>query len=199
MSDVRFVRRHRSRFFIVLAVMLVTLWASSVAATVMLYVDLAKLVELSDVIVQGRVIDQTTTPDAKTGRPMTVSTLRVERVFLGDVGDTVQFKQWGGEVDGLVSRVPGDAQFEPYEEVVIFLDDGEGQYAGMRYLTALSQAKYKVVSDGTQTHVMRDMRDAALYDPTTKTIHVRNNETYTLDTFVPELQALIAGIKGGAR
>lgn len=175
------------------------LCAAAASATVMLYADLERLVELSDVIVQGRVVDQNTFYDEDAQEIATITTFEVDRAYLGDAdqGDEVKFRQWGGEYGDRMARIPGDARFAPYEESIIFLADGTGEYAGMRYLVALGQSKYTIVRDGDEASAVRHLRDLAFLDPESRQVKPREDEHRSLASLRAELQALVAGIKGG--
>ena len=197
MSAVRLVRRRSSRILLFLFVLSGLLWATSAAATVAEYLDLAGLVDRSDLIVRGHIVDQQLFEDPKRDTMTTITTVKVAHAFHGTVGETVVFQQWGGQVDGLVWQIPGDAEFEPYEDVVLFLVEGRGEYAGMHYLTALAQAKYTVFEHDDTTLDVRDLSTSALYNPDSRAVNPRGRETYTIDSFVAELEALVAGIKGG--
>lgn len=175
------------------------LCASVASATVMLYADLARLVELSDIIVQGRVVDQDTFFDEETDHITTITTFEVDRAFHGKVGETVKFSQWGGEWNDRTARIPGDAQFAPYEEAIIFLDEGEDKFAGMNYLVALGQSKYTIVRSGDQAIAIRALGDLAFLDQEENHIEPRKDERRTLDSLVAELETLVAGIKGGSQ
>lgn len=200
MTGFRFAKSRRGgRLLLVLVALVVAVWTTTAAATVMLYADLAGLVELSDVIVQGKVVDQHTFQDEKTQQVSTITTVEVAKTYYGEVGRTVKFSQWGGEYGGQTRAIPGDAKFEPYEEVIIFLADGKGEYAGMRYLTSLGQSKFTVLRHEGQALVFRNLTDLAFLDQNSNEIEPRPSERYTLEAFVPELEALIAGIKGGKR
>lgn len=187
------------RFVSTLIVLTALLTSVAASATVMVYTNLARLVELSDVVVQGRVVDQDTFYDETLREVTTVTTVEVDHAFLGDVGHQVEFRQWGGEWGGRIAQIPGDAQFSPYEEVVLFLVDGEDQYAGNRYLTALGQSKYTIVRSGGEISVLRNLHDIGFMDLETSEISPRRSEIHRYDEFVAELEALVAGIKGGAR
>jgi hypothetical protein len=193
----------KSRWFAAVLVAIVAFVCSTVAsATVMVYADLERLVELSDVIVQGRVVDQNTFYDEETDEIATVTTFEVDRAFHGKVqsGEKVKFRQWGGEYKDRIAGIPGDAHFAPYEESVIFLADGKGEYAGMRYLVALGQSKYTVVrNDGGEPFVIRNLSDLAFLDRDTQQVSPRRNEQRGLKSFTAELQTLVAGIKGGGQ
>lgn len=193
------VLRGSSRVLLSLVVLVVALWTTTAAATVMLYADLARLVELSDVIVQGRIVDQNTFHDEQADEVATITTVAVDKTYFGDVGKTVQFRQWGGEYGGKIAAIPGDARFDPYEEVVLFLADGKGEFAGMRYLVSLGQSKYRIVRHGDNAFVVRDLTDLAFLNQETSVISHRPSERLSLDAFIPELESLIAGIKGGKR
>lgn len=187
------------RLTLLLSVLLVTLCATSVGATVMRYVDLARLVELSDVIVQGHVVSQSTHVDAETEKLWTTTTVRVDTAFLGQPGRTVAFEQWGGEKDGVRAAIPGDATFREDEEVLVFLVDGTGEFAGARYLAALSQSKFTVDRTGRKPVVERDFTNVAILDPDSGVLAERSSKPIALENFIPELESLIAGIKGGQR
>lgn len=175
------------------------LFATSVGATVMLYLDLEDLVEMSDVIVAGRIVSQETFFDEKKQEVATITTVQVSQRYFGAVEDTVQFRQWGGAYDEKVSQIPGDATFEPYEECVLFLVDGQGEFAGMRYLAALGQSKYRVVRDGKDPMVFRDLSDLAFLNQATREIKSQPSHWSRMSSFEPTLLALVAGIKGGAK
>lgn len=188
------------RAFAVWLVMAVLAVSAVASATVMLYTDVARLVELSDVIVQGRVVDQHTFFDDDKNEIATITTVELDRVFYGeDIGKTVKFRQWGGEWGDRLARIPGDAQFAPYEECVLFLVDGKDEFAGMRYLTALGQSKFTIVRHAGGAHVIRNLGDLAFLNPDDQSIRPKSDERYEYQAFVAELEALVAGIKGGDR
>lgn len=187
------------RLTLLLSVLLVTLCATSVGATVMRYVDLARLVELSDVIVQGHVASQSTRVDKETQKLLTTTTVRVDNAFLGEPGRTVAFEQWGGETEEVRSAIPGDATFREDEEVIVFLVDGVGKFAGGRYLAALSQSKFTIDRTGAKPTVERDFTNVAILEPDSGEIAERSQKPIPLENFIPELESLIAGIKGGQR
>lgn len=177
----------------------VGLLVSSASATIMKHADLPRLVESSDVIVHGNVVEKDTYFDEKQRRVVTDVTVEVERNFYGAEADTVQFQQWRGEHDGQFHAIPGDASFEKGEEVVVFLHEGDD---GVVALSALGQSKYEVVRNGSNTLVTRDLQDIAFVveraDGNSEIKH-KPNETHGLESFTAELEALVAGIKGGAQ
>ena len=109
----------------------------------MRYADTAELTAISDTIVEGTVLSYRSYI-AESGNISTDWTIAVSDVWLGDVGETVTFTQMGGEVDGRVLYVPGDAVLEVGAEVVLFMRTVEGRL----YLSAMGQSMYTVDRTG---------------------------------------------------
>jgi len=194
----------RVRYAIVAALALTSLvtWTATASATVMKYVDLARLVEISDVVVQGRIVNQQTYLDEEYGHVVTDTTVEVDQTFLGRSTKTVTFQQWGGAYDGKIAAIPGDASFEPYEEVILFLARGKkGNDRGKLFLSALGQSKYTVTGSGDHARVTRDLSHLAFLVETPDGSHIsgRPPEVREYKAFVAELRSLIEGIKGGRR
>lgn len=173
----------------------VTLFASTASATVMTYADLDRLVEISDVIVHGTVTEQHSYLDDEQERVVTDTTLEVERNFYGASSEEVTFQQWGGEYDGEIHRIPGDAQFQEGEEVVLFLHEGDGVLAP----AALGQSKFQVREFGDEGKVAsRDFSDIELLierpDGSQRMAELPD-ETRLFESLTAELETLVAAIK----
>lgn len=206
-------RRELSRMTLVLTALALAFGLSLLArpaqATVMRYADLARLVEISDIIVQGTVAEQSTYFDKAQGRVVTDTTFAVQRAFSGKVKERVTIQQWGGTYEGVTHMIAGDARFEKGEEVVVFLHRGAD---GVVALSALGQSKYSVVKTSTGKLVSRDFGDISILVDNMvakpgasaqagapgQIVHVPT-ETRELAAFSAELESLIAGIKGGSR
>lgn len=210
-------RRELSRMTIVLSALALVFGLSLVArpalATVMRYADLARLVEISDIIVQGTVAEQKTYFDKAQGRVVTDTTFAVARAFSGKVKERVTIQQWGGTHEGVTHMIAGDARFEKGEEVVVFLHRGGD---GVIALSALGQSKFSIVRTSSGKIVSRDFSDisimvenmaskpgaptgdAAQAGAPGQIVHVPT-ETRELGAFSAELESLVAGIKGGSR
>lgn len=194
-------RRMRKGAFVVVLGLLISLGVlvSSASATVMKHADLPRLVEISDIIVQGKVTEKDTYFDDDQQRVVTDVTVEVERNYHGAEGDKVVFQQWRGEYDGEFHAIPGDASFEKGEEVVVFLHTGDD---GDVALSALGQSKYEVLRNADQTLVTRNLSSMAFLlekaDGTEEIGHMPDDK-HGLESFSAELEALIAGIKGEAQ
>ncbi len=174
------------------------LFVSSASATVMKHADLETLIEISDFIVHGRVVERDTYFDEKQQRVVTDTTISVERDFAGKLEEKVTIQQWGGEHDGQFHSIPGDARFESGEEVIVFLHKGDD---GVIALSALGQAKYSVETTDDGKLVSRDLSDITFYIQGRDggTVKHLPGETRNYASFVAELEAQVAGIKGGAQ
>lgn len=177
------------------AILSVGLFVSTASATVMKYAGLERLIEISDVIIYGKVVDQKTYLDQSQNRVVTDTTFAVDKTFWGEVDKKVTIQQWGGTYKGKTHVVPGDARFEMGEETVVFLHRGDGILA----LSALGQSKYSVEQTKDGKLVYRDLNDIAFLvqqnDGQKKVKHLPS-ETRSFDDFVAELNSLVAGIKG---
>lgn len=173
------------------------MFASTAHATVMKYADLTMLVEISDVIVQGTVVKETFLQED--GHTVTRTEIKVSRTFLGEPLKTRVFQQWGGVADEKTSGVPGDARFEIGEEVILFMHTAP-KSPGL-FLSALGQSKYKVLKEKGGPQVWRKLDDLAFLEEGSAPTRVsaRPDEKLGYDSFVAELEALIAAMKGGAK
>lgn len=194
--------RRAWRLGMALATLALTLVCSSMAwATVMKFADLGRLIELSDVIVHGTVVDQKTYFDMGQGFVVTDTTVRTDTPLFGKIGPNVTFQQWGGTHEGRRHVLPGDATFTKGEEVILFLYRGnEGSNQGL-FLSAMAQSKYRVYKreDG-RTMVVRDLDQVAfLVAPGQPGMQHRQERPETLKSFLATLESEIAAIKGGTR
>ena len=189
-------RRTFSAVFAAVCAMALFLSSTLVFAATVRYLDLASLIEESDVIVQGRVVSHQYKFDEKRGNVMTHYTVSVDRTFLGKKTKTVEFVQWGGLWEGMMAQIPGDAKFEQNEEVVLFLNE----HQGVNYLTALGQSKYSVKRTANDARVERDLSDIGFFndgETALPPITHKGVESASLASFVAELETLVAAIKGG--
>jgi hypothetical protein len=161
----------------------------------MKYAGMERLIEISDTIVHADVIEQKTYFDNTQQRVVTDTTFGIKRTFWGEVKKTITIQQWGGTHKGKTHFIPGDARFEDGEEVIVFLHKGDNVVA----LSALGQAKFSVETIDGKKLVTRDLSDIAflMEEAGNNQIEHRPEETQSLDSFVAELEALTAGIKGG--
>lgn len=207
----RCLRRITPRVVALTVLFCLSFIATSAGATVMKYADAARLIEISDTIVQGTVVEQKSYFDKAQEQVVTDTTIAVEKTFLGKPQKTITLQQFGGTYEGRTSFIPGDARFETKKEVIVFLHRGSD---GVVALSALGQAKYDVSTNASgEKIVTRDFSDISFLlnadgakgsaQPPVKTGAQLDAKLVRLeaevrdhDSFVAELEALIAGIKG---
>ncbi len=169
--------------------------AAPAGATTMPYTTLPELVDRSELIVRGTVAGQHSFVDENSGRITTHTAIEVATTYFGDetIGE-LNVEQWGGTVDGRTLEIPGNAEFERGERVVLFLEFADGPERRPMYLVAMAQAKFHVESgeDGPQIsrspdveYVDRDVRSGRLEAP------------ISLASFESRLQSLIYARKKG--
>lgn len=106
----------------------------------MYYLDVPALVEQSDFVVVGELVDARVF-EGDEGRITTEWTIRVDVAVLGPASPTLTFRQWAGQLDGTVQYVPGDARLTLGDRMVFFLRGDGGERT---YLTALSQSVFRI-------------------------------------------------------
>ena len=112
-------------------------------ATTVYYLDIPALVEISDVIVAGEVVDSEVFI-GNHSRITTEWTIRVDQSLKGGELTEVRFRQWAGELDGRVQHVPGDGRVELGQRVVLFL---RGDSPDALFLSALGQSVFHVMPE----------------------------------------------------
>ena len=136
-----------------LAVGCALLWASlplyptPSSASTAIRLDVEELVQTADLVLEGRILMQRTSEDER-GRIVTDTEIDVLRTFSGTHRARRTVRLHGGVLaDGRASLLPGQPELRPGEQVILALSaPGEG---GLRYVTGLSQGKYRVLDSPT--------------------------------------------------
>ncbi len=89
--------------------------------TVITGYDTKDLVEASDAVVHGRVVESRSRWDAAHRRILTESRVEVAAPWKGSPAREVMVRQLGGSVDGIGMRVMGESLLREGTEVVLFL------------------------------------------------------------------------------
>ncbi len=143
-------------------------------AMVMELLPLRELTRRADLIVHGQVVSQSARREAPGHDIWTTTTLRVQDSLEGAApADVITFEQLGGTAGGITELIPGDATFQPGEEVIVFLKKTPRGFV----LYGFSQGKFTVhfdpvtdarIVDRDLSHaglVTRDGRALPLYAP----------------------------------
>lgn len=115
---------------------------ASASGTSVLYFSDAEQARLSSAVVVATVGTSRQAVHPQFQRPMTYTTMHIDEVLYGEAPRSVEIEQMAGTLDGITSRIPGDALFESGEQCVLFLRYVEGGW----YLTSLGQSKYQLVA-----------------------------------------------------
>lgn len=135
------MRSLASRAVLALAMSIALALAPVARATTALYLSEVEHAGLSDAIVRGTVVDQTTDRDPRFGRIRTRTTLAITERLMGETPAQIVIEQMGGRLGDEVLLLPGDAHLEPGEDLLLFVRQVDGAW----FLTALEQSAYQVV------------------------------------------------------
>lgn len=113
-------------------------------ATVVVPLSREELTAQSDFVVRATVLSRRSGWNDDHSQIVTWTRLRVTEYLKGSGAQELVVRQFGGQVDGLESEIPGDARLVAGQHAVLFLRRGEG----VVFLTALAQSVY-FVSVGT--------------------------------------------------
>ena len=138
----------------------------SAYATIMVEVALEDMIRDSIAIVHARVVrsDTQMVMGEESYDPHTVSTLEVRTAFKGEVGPTLQIREFGGTYGNNQGGrfIDGTPQYHVGEEVIVFLQRDPSDATYFRTY-AMSQGKFVVMQGigGVPTTVARDTRSLA--------------------------------------
>ena len=141
------------------AILSLLLSGSPAQATVLKYMGLTDLAELSTSVIRGEVIAQKVVQEE--GHIWTDSSVRVSRVIRGKVaaGQVLVMRQLGGETPTRGERVAGMAQFSLGENVLVFARDVGGRF---HVPVGACLGKFSVyLDDKGERRVRRHLDDAA--------------------------------------
>lgn len=154
--------------------------------------DLAGLVDRSELVVEGRVLGSETTLDAH-GRPATRYTLAVARTFRGAQTTLRDVVLPGGVLsDGRGLVLPGMPTLVQGEEALLFLS--EESRAGLRFPVGLSQGRLRIVTapNGAR-RLLREHGDLELVDDRGRALPpLPQQETFDYATVVAQVEAACA-------
>jgi len=115
--------------------------ASSARATTAVVLTETEQALASTAVVVAHVTEQHVARHPQLGRAETLTTVQIERVLYGDAPDQVVVHQLGGELDGVLLQVAGDAHLQLGDRDVLYLRQVDGGW----YLTAMEQSAFTLV------------------------------------------------------
>jgi hypothetical protein len=166
-------------------------------ATVAVQLDRAQLVEMSDLVVRATVVGATSRWNEERTQIITLTRLVVTQYVKGDGPTELVVRQFGGEVDGLVSTVAGDAHLEAGTDVVLCLRRG----AGVVYLTAMAQSAWYVgaPAPGVAPEVHRDLSGLTLARMQSGRVQIIEHPTADARESLPQLLTSLGSLARARR
>jgi hypothetical protein len=159
------------------------LLAAPVLATTVQKMELPQLVSASDNIVQGRV--ESAEARFESNRIYTYVSIVVDEPLKGERRRAVLLKQPGGTLGARRTWIAGMPQFNPGDEVIVFLRDRRD---GTFDVTGLNQGKYDIVGNLAVANVS----GVAILDPKTGLISDSGFvDKAPLETFKARIRELV--------
>lgn len=184
-----------SRLATLAGLTVVLLLARPVGATVVVPLTRTELLQRSDLVVRATVVGQQSQWNDDHSQIVTLTRLRVQAWVKGSSPQQLVLEQLGGSVDGLTSRIAGEAYVQRGQQAVFFL-----RMQGARvYLTALAMSVYYVdPGPSGQLMVHRDLSQLTFAQAAGGPYVVAAAPVEfaeTLDHLIAELTAIVA--RGG--
>ena len=172
----------------ILLTVLITALPLSLRATTVIRMDMERLSKRAEVVAVGRCIENIA--DWNEGRTQIYSTItiQVSQYLKGFLGSRISFKQLGGAVGQVSSRVPGMPEFKPGREVVIFLAKDT---AGKFQVLGMSQGKFDVLKAGESSVKMvkpESLEGLHLLGPVSQKKFVGS---ITMDAFIKKVKSYV--------
>ena len=118
-----------------------------------------QLADRSEVVFVGTVTGQRTTLETAPVKVWTDTTFAVEQLLKGPKLATYTLRQLGGDAGRWVQKVPGYAQFQQGERVLLFL---ERTATGRLVVTGLAQGKFTLTTDAKSGEIIAERTFAGL-------------------------------------
>ncbi|MGH9308473.1 MAG: hypothetical protein ACRD1U_03820 [Vicinamibacterales bacterium] len=176
----------RALFLVVLCTL-----PAAIRATVIVPAEFREIVNGSDIIAYGRVIETTVQMSDDRKRVDTLVTMQVGTYLKGGPGDTIVFRVPGGQVGRFRNVTVGAPQFAVGEEAVVFL---HSRTADRPFVFGLNQGVFRVrLDDRTRRRVVMPpvlMAQGDAPEPLVRGSAARR--PVALETFGAQVQSVLA-------
>jgi hypothetical protein len=182
------------RFLVTIVLLVLT---AAVRATVLVPAEFREIVEGSQIIVYGRVVDVTAEWVDNRRRIDTLVTVEAGTYLKGGPGETVTFRVPGGQIGRYRNVMVGAPEFKPGDEAVLFL---RAEGPSIARVFGLSQGVFRVRADGPSGRrlVVPPPLMARSESPEIVTRGAAERQPISLDTFAGQVR-LAMGRNGAAR
>jgi hypothetical protein len=154
--------------------------ALSAAATTIVKMDLDELTSAAQVVARGKCLAREARLEG--GYIWTFTTFEVSETLKGSAARQISVRLLGGKVGHMKSTVDGVPQFQPGEDVFLFL---EPTRAGDFSVTSWVQGTFRVRRDAQtgQESVTQDSAAFAVFDPATRQFKAAGVSHMPIETF----------------
>jgi len=158
-------------------------------ATALARMSLEELSAASDAVVEARCLGNEVRQEG--GEIWTFANFQVEGTAKGIVPPLITVRLLGGRLGHLTSHVEGVPQFQPGEEVILFLHRTR---AGDFAVTSWMQGTFRIRRDARtgEATVTQDSSGAAVFDPKTRSFRYEGIRRAPLAEFRAHLQAILS-------
>lgn len=113
-------------------------------STTVVSLSVDKMTKEADLIVRGVVNSRTTQWNQAKTRIYTITKIDIQETYKGSIkaSHSISIRQIGGEIDGLVQTIAGNAKFSAGEEVIVFLESHPTE--GIHFVMGMAQGKYSI-------------------------------------------------------
>ena len=150
------------RLPIVASLLFTALLAVTGTAQRSLPLTLEGMVRQAGIIVHARVVSTESGRDPRTGMPATWTTLEVNENFFGATATTVRYKQFGGEVDEIVTPTPDIPRLKAGEELILMLYPPSKQ-TGFQSPVGMAQGVFRIGKQGSKKRVTQSVHSPQLF------------------------------------
>ena len=167
-------------------------------ATVLLPAEFREIVEQSQIIVYGRVLEAVAELSDDRKRIETVVTFEVGTYLKGGAAGTITFRVPGGQIGRYRSVTVGAPVFESGDEAVLFLNRRNA--AALPSIFGLNQGVFRVQRDArTRQRIVMSPLLARGQVPETVVRGAASRRPMPLETFGAQVRSIMAQLSGEAR
>jgi hypothetical protein len=167
------------------------LWLGAVIvrATVLVPAEFREIVNGSEIIAYGRVVDAEPEMSDDRKRVETIVTFEVGTYLKGGPGETITFRVPGGRIGRYRTVLVGAPSFEPGEEAVLFFDVRPGVPP---FIFGLSQGVFRVRRDGSTQQRLVIPSAPMARGAAPETVVRGSRRPVALETFGAQVRAVMA-------
>ena len=157
----------RKKLYTVLITVFIICLSIPSLATVMVKLSTKQLVNKSNIIAIGEVVNKESFWNETKNKIYTVTTLKVKDFIKGKGEKVIKIRQMGGVVGEIAMKVHGNANLEIGTESILFLKSSIEE--PINFVVGMSQGNYKIINEASKLFVQRqDLKNLCFAEPNIK-------------------------------